>query len=129
MAKVATTTICMIIRTMMSTLTYVLNSLRGGTSFIPTYNNAPVVATTGINLSKGATIKQEIINNPQTTDVNLPAASCSIPLEDMTGKQVVHEKYGKGIVVEVLGNEITIDFGEEWGIKHLDAEWAPIKFE
>ena len=51
------------------------------------------------------------------------------PQEDMTGKQVVHEKYGKGIVVEVLGNEITIDFGEEWGIKHLDAEWAPIKFE
>ena len=49
--------------------------------------------------------------------------------EDMTGKQVVHEKYGKGIVVEMSGNEITIDFGEEWGIKHLDAEWAPIKFE
>ena len=51
------------------------------------------------------------------------------PQEDMTGKQVVHEKYGKGIVVEMSGNEITIDFGEEWGIKHLDAEWAPIKFE
>ena len=49
--------------------------------------------------------------------------------EDMTGKQVVHEKYGKGIVVEMSGNEITIDFGEEWGIKHLDVEWAPIKFE
>ena len=49
--------------------------------------------------------------------------------EDMTGKQVIHEKYGKGIVVETSGNEITIDFGEEWGIKHLDAEWAPIKFE
>jgi DNA helicase-2/ATP-dependent DNA helicase PcrA len=51
------------------------------------------------------------------------------PQEDITGKQVVHEKYGKGIVVEKSGNEITIDFGEEWGIKHLDAEWAPIKFE
>ena len=51
------------------------------------------------------------------------------PQEDMTGKKVVHEKYGKGIVVEMSGNEITIDFGEEWGIKHLDAEWAPIKFE
>ena len=51
------------------------------------------------------------------------------PQEDMTGKQVFHEKYGKGIVVEMSGNEITIDFGEEWGIKHLDAEWAPIKFE
>ena len=51
------------------------------------------------------------------------------PQEDMTGKQVVHEKYGKGIVLEMSGNEITIDFGEEWGIKHLDAEWAPIKFE
>ena len=51
------------------------------------------------------------------------------PQEDMTGKQVIHEKYGKGIVIETSGNEITIDFGEEWGIKHLDAEWAPIKFE
>ena len=51
------------------------------------------------------------------------------PEEDATGKKVIHEKYGKGIVVETSGNEITIDFGEEWGIKHLDVEWAPIKFE
>ena len=51
------------------------------------------------------------------------------PKEDTTGKKVIHEKYGKGVVVETSGNEITIDFGEEWGIKHLDVEWAPIKFE
>ena len=51
------------------------------------------------------------------------------PQEDAMGKKVIHEKYGKGIVVETSGNEITIDFGEEWGIKHLDIEWAPIKFE
>ncbi len=51
------------------------------------------------------------------------------PQEDTMGKKVIHEKYGKGIVVETSGNEITIDFGEEWGIKHLDIEWAPIKFE
>ena len=51
------------------------------------------------------------------------------PEEDTTGKKVIHEKYGKGVVVETSGNEITIDFGEEWGIKHLDVEWAPIKFE
>ena len=51
------------------------------------------------------------------------------PQEDTMGKKVIHEKYGKGIVVEISGNEITIDFGEEWGIKHLDIEWAPIKFE
>ena len=51
------------------------------------------------------------------------------PEEDTTGKKVIHEKNGKGVVVETSGNEITIDFGEEWGIKHLDVEWAPIKFE
>ena len=51
------------------------------------------------------------------------------PQEDTTGKKVFHEKYGKGVVVETSGNEITIDFGEEWGLKHLDIEWAPIKFE
>ena len=51
------------------------------------------------------------------------------PEEDTAGKKVIHEKYGKGVVVETSGNEITIDFGEEWGIKHLDVEWAPIKFE
>ncbi len=51
------------------------------------------------------------------------------PKEDTVGKKVTHEKYGKGVVIETLGNEITIDFGDEWGIKHLDIEWAPIKFE
>ena len=51
------------------------------------------------------------------------------PKEDTQGKRVTHEKYGKGVVIETSGNEITIDFGDEWGIKHLDIEWAPIKFE
>ena len=51
------------------------------------------------------------------------------PKEDTAGKKVTHEKYGKGVVIETSGNEITIDFGDEWGIKHLDIEWAPIKFE
>ncbi len=49
--------------------------------------------------------------------------------EDTIGKKVLHEKYGKGVVIETSGNEITIDFGEEWGVKHLDIEWAPIEFE
>ena len=30
---------------------------------------------------------------------------------------------------EVNGNEITVNFGDEHGIKHLDIEWAPIEFE
>ena len=51
------------------------------------------------------------------------------PKEDTAGKKVTHEKYGKGVVIETSGNEITIDFGDECGIKHLDIEWAPIKFE
>ena len=45
------------------------------------------------------------------------------------GKKVIHEKYGSGIVEEVNGNEITVNFGGEHGIKHLDIEWAPIIFE
>lgn len=45
------------------------------------------------------------------------------------GNTVTHEKYGKGIIEEISGNEITINFGEEWGVKYLDAEWAPIKFD
>ena len=32
-------------------------------------------------------------------------------------------------IKEISGNEITIDFGEEWGVKYLDIEWAPIKFD
>lgn len=42
---------------------------------------------------------------------------------------MIHEKYGSGIVEEVNGNEITVNFGGEHGIKHLDIEWAPIIFE
>ena len=44
-------------------------------------------------------------------------------------KKVIHKKYGTGIVEEVNGNEITVNFGDEHGIKHLDIEWAPIEFE
>ena len=56
-------------------------------------------------------------------------SSISNVKEYSIGKVVIHDKYGKGFIVETSGNEITIDFGEEWGIKHLDAEWAPIRFE
>ena len=45
------------------------------------------------------------------------------------GNTVTHEKYGKGTIEEISGNEITIDFGKEWGVKYLDIEWAPIKFD
>ena len=45
------------------------------------------------------------------------------------GNTVTHEKYGKGIIEEISGNEITINFGGEWGIKYLDIEWAPLKFD
>lgn len=45
------------------------------------------------------------------------------------GNTVTHEKYGKGIIEEISGNEITINFGGEWGVKYLDIEWAPLKFD
>jgi len=45
------------------------------------------------------------------------------------GKTVVHEAYGRGEILEVNGTEVTIDFGEENGIKHFDTEWAPLQFE
>ena len=45
------------------------------------------------------------------------------------GQKIVHEKYGEGTVLEVNGNEIKVQFDDDIGIKHLDAEWAPIKFQ
>ena len=44
------------------------------------------------------------------------------------GKVVIHEKYGEGVIKEVNGNEITVEFSEDVGTKYLDVEWAPIKF-
>ena len=45
------------------------------------------------------------------------------------GKVVIHEKYGEGVIKEVNGNEITVEFSEDVGTKYLDVEWAPIKFQ
>ena len=45
------------------------------------------------------------------------------------GKDVTHKAYGRGRIIEVDGTEVTIDFGEENGIKHFDTEWAPLEFE
>ena len=45
------------------------------------------------------------------------------------GQKLVHDKYGEGTVLEVNGNEITVQFDDDIGIKYLDAEWAPIKFQ
>jgi len=44
------------------------------------------------------------------------------------GSKILHDKYGEGNILEVNGNEITVDFKNEIGIKYLDVEWAPIKF-
>jgi len=60
---------------------------------------------------------------------NLSSLSSLAPDNGKVGNTVTHEKYGKGIIEEISGNEITINFGEEWGVKYLDAEWAPIKFD
>ena len=45
------------------------------------------------------------------------------------GQIVIHEKYGEGLVREIQGNEITVEFSEDIGTKYLDIEWAPIKFQ
>ena len=42
---------------------------------------------------------------------------------------MTHKAYGRGRIIEVDGTEVTIDFGEENGIKHFDTEWAPLEFE
>ena len=55
--------------------------------------------------------------------------SVTSPGTGKVGNTVTHEKYGKGIIEEISGNEITINFGGEWGVKYLDIEWAPIKFD
>ena len=44
------------------------------------------------------------------------------------GSKVLHDKYGEGNVLEVNGNEITVNFNNDIGVKYLDIEWAPIKF-
>ena len=60
---------------------------------------------------------------------NLGVANTTTSNDGKVGNTVTHEKYGKGVIKEISGNEITIDFGEEWGVKYLDIEWAPIKFD
>ena len=44
------------------------------------------------------------------------------------GQKILHEKYGEGVIKEVQGNEITVEFSDDIGTKYLDIEWAPIKF-
>ena len=53
----------------------------------------------------------------------------STQLEVGTGQKIIHEKYGEGLVLEVQGNEITVQFDDDIGVKYLDVEWAPIKFQ
>ena len=53
----------------------------------------------------------------------------STELEVGTGQKIIHEKYGEGLVLEVQGNEITVQFNDDIGVKYLDVEWAPIKFQ
>ena len=60
---------------------------------------------------------------------NFSTTSVTSPGTGKVGNTVTHEKYGKGIIEEISGNEITINFGGEWGVKYLDIEWAPIKFD
>ena len=53
----------------------------------------------------------------------------STEIEVGTGQKIIHEKYGEGLVLEVQGNEITVQFNDDVGVKYLDVEWAPIKFQ
>ena len=53
----------------------------------------------------------------------------STQIEVGTGQKIIHEKYGEGLVLEVQGNEITVQFNDDIGVKYLDVEWAPIKFQ
>ena len=53
----------------------------------------------------------------------------STQLEVGTGQIIIHEKYGEGLILEVQGNEITVQFNDDIGVKYLDVEWAPIKFQ
>ena len=53
----------------------------------------------------------------------------STQIEVGTGQKIIHEKYGEGLILEVQGNEITVQFNVDIGVKYLDVEWAPIKFQ
>ena len=87
-------------------------TLWGGT----TYNLPSRFIEEGKGLLNNVEIK-EIYSNNVDNEKNLSV-----------GSKVLHDKYGEGNVLEVNGNEITVDFKNEIGIKYLDVEWAPIKF-
>ncbi len=87
-------------------------TLWGGT----TYNLPSRFIEEGKGLLNSVEIKESYSNNVDN-EKNLSV-----------GSKVLHDKYGEGSVLEVNGNEITVDFKNEIGIKYLDVEWAPIKF-
>ena len=87
-------------------------TLWGGT----TYNLPSRFIEEGKGLLNSVEIKESYSNNVDN-EKNLSV-----------GSKVLHDKYGEGSVLEVNGNEITVDFKNEIGIKYLDIEWAPIKF-
>lgn len=64
-----------------------------------------------------------------TIDFNqIAEANDNSEINGSVGQKVEHQKYGIGVITEVQGNEITVEFKDEVGTKYLDVEWAPIKF-
>ncbi len=71
----------------------------------------------------------EFLSYIDKTDYAKHDKESSLGKRAVIGGTATHKMYGAGKVIEVEGNEITVDFGSEHGIKHFDIEWAPIKFE
>ena len=72
---------------------------------------------------------KECINHIDSTDYSSYESKTNTTQGIEEGKDVKHKVYGSGKIIEVDGSEITIDFGEENGVKHFDTEWAPLEFE
>jgi len=72
---------------------------------------------------------KECINHIDSSDYSSYESKTNTTQGIEEGKGVKHKVYGSGKIIEVDGSEVTIDFGEENGIKHFDTEWAPLEFE
>ncbi len=72
---------------------------------------------------------KECINHIDSTEYSSYESKTNTTQGIEEGRDVKHKVYGSGKIIEVDGSEVTIDFGEENGVKHFDTEWAPLEFE
>ena len=64
---------------------------------------------------------EEGVNHFDTVDFSLDSKQIDSSQVDVgKGQKIIHEKYGEGIILEAQGNEITVQFDDDIGVKYLD---------